>query len=133
MSVPKINLINSDFPLGVEILSLIASIGLTWEAFLAGSRDERIVTVTPIAKPTSAASVVKTKGPSGNTNSKYCKPSLTATASQIQSPIPKPEPTIDIKRDSEITSLYICLLDVPSALSRDSSLVLCKRRILNVF
>ena len=87
----------------------------------------------PIAKPVSAASVVKTKGPSGSPNSKYCKPSLTATASPIPRPIPKPEPTIDIKRDSEITNLYICLLDVPSALSSESSLVLCKRRILKVF
>ena len=46
MSVPKINLINSDFPLGVEILSLIASIGLTWEAFLATAKAT--ATVTPL-------------------------------------------------------------------------------------
>jgi hypothetical protein len=37
---PKSKRINNDFPLGVDTLSLIASIGLTWEAFLAGSRED---------------------------------------------------------------------------------------------
>ena len=83
-----------------------------------------MVTVIPIAKPISAASVVKTNGPSGSPNSKYCKPSLTATASPIPKPIPNPDPTTDIKSDSEITNLYICLLDVPSALNSESSFVL---------
>ena len=102
---PSNRRINNDFPFGVEILSLIASIGLTCEAFLAGSIEDIIVTVIPIAKPTNAASVVKTNGPSGSPNSKYCNPALTATANPMPKPIPKPDPIIDIKRDSEITSL----------------------------
>ena len=45
--------------------------GLTCDAFLAGSKDEKIVTVIPIIKPVIAASVVRTRGPSGRPNSKY--------------------------------------------------------------
>ena len=87
----------------------------------------------PIIKPVTAASVVKTRGPSGKPNSKYCNPSFTATARPIPKPIPKPEPMMDIKSDSEITSLYICLLEVPKALRSDNSLVLCSNKILKVF
>ena len=48
-------------------------------------------------------------------------------------PIPMPDPIIDINKDSEITSLYICLFEVPSARSNESSFVLCKSNILKVF
>ena len=68
MNEPKTNRINRDFLLGVETLSLIASIGLTWEAFLAGSKEDKIVTVIPIINPVIAASVVKTSGPAGSPN-----------------------------------------------------------------
>ena len=68
---PKTKRINNDFLLGVDTLSLIASIGLTCEAFLAGRREDKIVTVIPIINPVIAASVVKTNGPSGSPNSKY--------------------------------------------------------------
>ena len=105
MSEPKTKRINKDFLLGVETLSLIASIGLTWEAFLAGSKEDKIVTVIPIINPVIAASVVKTNGPSGSPNSKYCNPSLTATAKPTPRAIPRPEPITDINRDSEITNL----------------------------
>ena len=101
---PNTKRTNNDLPFGVDTLSLIASIGLTWEAFLAGNKEESIVTVIPIANPINAACEVKTNGPSGNPNSKYCRPSLTAIAKPIPNPIPKPEPITDIKSDSEITS-----------------------------
>ena len=132
-AIPTINRVNRDFRLGVETLSLIASIGLTCEAFLAGSKDDKIVTVTPIINPVIAASVVNTKGPSGRPNSKYCNPSFTATAKPIPNPIPNPEPMTDMNNASEITSLYICRFDVPRALSRDNSFVLCNNNILKVF
>ena len=102
---PKINLLINDLSLGVKVLSLIASIGLTWEAFLAGSREDRIVTVIPTIAPVIAASVVKTSGPSGKPNSKYFNPSLTTTARPIPRPIPMPEPINDINIDSDKTSL----------------------------
>ena len=89
------------------MLSLIASMGLTWEAFLAGRSEDKIVTDIPTMAPVIAASVVKTRGPSGNPNSKYFRPSFTATANPIPSPIPIPEPITDIKIDSERTNLYI--------------------------
>ena len=102
---PNKSLASKDFLCGVETLSLIASIGLTCEAFLAGSREEKIVTVIPIINPVIAASVVRTKGPSGRPNSKYCNPSLTATASPIPKAIPSPDPIIDINKDSDMTNL----------------------------
>ena len=102
---PNKSLTSKDFLFGVETLSLIASIGLTCEAFLAGSREEKIVTVIPMIKPVIAASVVRTRGPSGRPNSKYCKPSFTATARPIPSAMPSPDPIIDINSDSDITNL----------------------------
>ena len=95
---------NNDFLLGVETLSLIASMGLTCEAFLAGRREDKIVTVIPIINPVIAASEVNTNGPSGRPNSKYWSPSFTATAKPMPKPMPRPEPIIDINSDSEITS-----------------------------
>ena len=64
-----------------------------------------MVTVIPIINPVIAASVVKTNGPSGNPNSKYCSPSFTATAKPIPSAIPNPDPITDINKDSDITNL----------------------------
>ena len=102
---PNKSLTSKDFLFGVETLSLIASIGLTCEAFLAGSREEKIVTVIPIINPITAASVVRTNGPLGRPNSKYCNPSFTATARPIPRAIPSPDPIIDINNDSDITNL----------------------------
>ena len=59
----------------------------------------------PTIAPEIAASVVNTRGPSGNPNSKYFNPSFTATAKPIPKPIPKPEPINDINIDSDKTSL----------------------------
>ena len=102
---PTINRINSDFLFGVDWLSLMASSGLTWDAFLAGNNDENIVTTTPIIIPVTAALGVKTKGPSGRPKSKYFSPSLTTTDKPMPSATPRPEPITAIYNDSETTSL----------------------------
>ena len=74
--------------------------------------------------PVIAALGVSTKGPSGKPKSKYLSPSLTTTDKPIPKATPKPEPITAIYNDSETTSLYICRLEVPSALNKESSLVL---------
>ena len=104
-SNPITSLWNNDFFLGWDRLSLIASIGLTLDALIAGNKEERIVTVIPTTAPVIAADGVSTKGPSGRPKLNLFNPSFTRTDKPMPKPIPNPEPITDINMDSDKTSL----------------------------
>ena len=102
---PTRSLLTNDFFFGCENPSLIASIGLTLDALIAGNKEDKTVTETPTTAPIIAADGVSTSGPSGSPKLNLFKPSFTNTAKPIPSPIPNAEPIIDMNRDSDKTSL----------------------------